>query len=207
MDDYHRWYDPAAGRWLAPDPEGFSAGDRNLERYVGNSPADLVDPLGLAPPTERDQMEIEYWKTYHNFQLMSTAIRRQQQEITILQDNLKLAARNTADLQRKLDAQFDNYEDALGYDVMMKIETDLRSLILAATGEDKRAREQMTTAAANLNKAYRLQLNNRYLQAKLRRRDVVGMVAFLRFGSVGHARRFILRTGRRTVQSTPWPSA
>ncbi|MBN9517375.1 hypothetical protein J0H58_02475, partial [bacterium] len=42
-----RWYDPAAGRWLQPDPLGFDAGDINLYRYVGNQPTGAADPSGL----------------------------------------------------------------------------------------------------------------------------------------------------------------
>ncbi|MGH7137900.1 MAG: RHS repeat-associated core domain-containing protein, partial [Pirellulales bacterium] len=49
VNDYHRWYDPLAGRWISDDPAGFVAGDPNLQRYVGNSPADATDPYGLAP--------------------------------------------------------------------------------------------------------------------------------------------------------------
>src|SRR5487761_1540978 len=49
---YHRPYEPATGHWLTPDPEGFAAGDHNLERYAGNQPTDEIDPSGLAggPP-------------------------------------------------------------------------------------------------------------------------------------------------------------
>ena len=40
-----RWYDPATGSWLSQDP---AAADVNLYRYVGNSPANATDPLGMA---------------------------------------------------------------------------------------------------------------------------------------------------------------
>ncbi len=40
-------YDPTVGRWLSNDPIGFAAGDTNLQRYVGNSPTNYVDPTGL----------------------------------------------------------------------------------------------------------------------------------------------------------------
>ena len=43
-----RWYDPVIGRWLSEDPSGFDGGDPNLYRYVGNSPANAVDPTGLS---------------------------------------------------------------------------------------------------------------------------------------------------------------
>jgi RHS repeat-associated protein len=45
--DHARYYDPASGRFLSTDPSGFSAGDANLYRYVGNSPLNNTDPTGL----------------------------------------------------------------------------------------------------------------------------------------------------------------
>ena len=42
-----RWYDPATGQFISQDPIGFSAGDPNLYRYVGNAPGDATDPEGL----------------------------------------------------------------------------------------------------------------------------------------------------------------
>ena len=42
-----RYYDAAIGRWTSQDPLGFAAGDANLYRYVGNSPTNATDPLGL----------------------------------------------------------------------------------------------------------------------------------------------------------------
>ena len=41
-----RYYDAATGRWVSQDPIGFTAGDANLYRYVGNGPALAVDPAG-----------------------------------------------------------------------------------------------------------------------------------------------------------------
>jgi RHS repeat-associated protein len=43
----HREYHPALGRPLQRDPIGFDAGDPNVYRWVGNSPAGRVDPYGL----------------------------------------------------------------------------------------------------------------------------------------------------------------
>jgi RHS repeat-associated protein len=42
-----RYYDAATGRWTTRDPSGFSAGDSNLYRYVGNGPTNGSDPSGL----------------------------------------------------------------------------------------------------------------------------------------------------------------
>jgi RHS repeat-associated protein len=42
-----RYYDPRTGAFIGQDPIGFAAGDDNLYRYVGNSPINLIDPLGL----------------------------------------------------------------------------------------------------------------------------------------------------------------
>ncbi len=42
-----RWYDPSIGRWMSEDPIGFSGGDANLYRYVGNQPTTFVDASGL----------------------------------------------------------------------------------------------------------------------------------------------------------------
>ena len=42
-----RYYDPAEGRFVGADPLLFAAGDVNLYRYVGNSPALFTDPSGL----------------------------------------------------------------------------------------------------------------------------------------------------------------
>ncbi|MEX2122008.1 MAG: RHS repeat-associated core domain-containing protein [Pirellulales bacterium] len=47
-----RWYDPQTGRFISEDPIGFEGGDANLNRYVGNDPANFTDPSGLV---ERDE--------------------------------------------------------------------------------------------------------------------------------------------------------
>jgi len=46
QDNRHRYYHPGVGRWLSRDPIG-EAGGMNLYGYVGNSPVNWVDPLGL----------------------------------------------------------------------------------------------------------------------------------------------------------------
>ncbi|MBN2653812.1 MAG: RHS repeat-associated core domain-containing protein [Nitrospirae bacterium] len=41
-----RYYDVNTGRFVSKDPIGFSAGDVNLYRYVGNNPVNrLIDKL------------------------------------------------------------------------------------------------------------------------------------------------------------------
>jgi RHS repeat-associated protein len=42
-----RYYMPAAGRWLNPDPNGLNGGP-NLYDYVRNRPIHMIDPFGLA---------------------------------------------------------------------------------------------------------------------------------------------------------------
>ena len=44
--DRARYYDPATGRFDEQDPSGYSAGDMDLYRYVGNGPTDGVDQTG-----------------------------------------------------------------------------------------------------------------------------------------------------------------
>jgi RHS repeat-associated protein len=44
-----RYYWPQGGRFLSTDPVGYDA-DLNLYTYVGNDPADAVDPTGDCPP-------------------------------------------------------------------------------------------------------------------------------------------------------------
>ena len=45
--DGARWYDAVNGVFVSQDPKGFSAGDANLSRYVGNDPTNLIDPSGM----------------------------------------------------------------------------------------------------------------------------------------------------------------
>lgn len=44
-----RYYHPADGRFISPDPIGQSGGSLNLYAYVSNNPVNLKDPLGLCP--------------------------------------------------------------------------------------------------------------------------------------------------------------
>ncbi|MDX1988204.1 MAG: RHS repeat-associated core domain-containing protein, partial [Candidatus Obscuribacter sp.] len=43
----HRYYSPKLGRFLQPDPIGYTGRDFNLYTYVGNSPQTYTDPMGL----------------------------------------------------------------------------------------------------------------------------------------------------------------
>jgi len=44
--NYHRYYDPSAGRYISSDPMGLKAG-MNTFAYVTNDPVNNIDPLGL----------------------------------------------------------------------------------------------------------------------------------------------------------------
>gem|GEM_PF-1600693 len=46
-----RYYAPRLQRFLSEDPLGFSGGDSNLYRYVGNAPNTGSDPTGLIKPS------------------------------------------------------------------------------------------------------------------------------------------------------------
>ena len=60
--DNARWYGPGVGRFDKLDPKGFSAGDVDLYRYVGNSPPNGVDPTGLSG----GQFWGDYWHYLNN---------------------------------------------------------------------------------------------------------------------------------------------
>ncbi len=44
-----RYYNPFLQRFLSPDPAGLAGGQANLYAYVGNSPMNSIDLLGLNP--------------------------------------------------------------------------------------------------------------------------------------------------------------
>jgi RHS repeat-associated protein len=50
-----RYYDPATGRFTTEDPIRQDSGDDNLYRYVGNDPANKIDPSG------RQHTDSERW--------------------------------------------------------------------------------------------------------------------------------------------------
>ncbi|MBL0379964.1 MAG: RHS repeat-associated core domain-containing protein [Desulfofustis sp. PB-SRB1] len=47
VKSWHRFYDPATGRYISADPIGLEGGI-NLYGYVQNDPVNKVDPLGLS---------------------------------------------------------------------------------------------------------------------------------------------------------------
>jgi RHS repeat-associated protein len=47
QNNTNRWYITHLGIFASQDPTGFSAGDANLGRYVGNNPTNATDPTGL----------------------------------------------------------------------------------------------------------------------------------------------------------------
>ena len=46
-------YDPTVGRFINLDPIGFTAGDTNTNRYVGNRVTIATDPTGLRETDDR----------------------------------------------------------------------------------------------------------------------------------------------------------
>ncbi|HXG08039.1 MAG TPA: RHS repeat-associated core domain-containing protein, partial [Nitrososphaera sp.] len=52
-----RYYSPAIGRFLQPDPLGYAGGDLNLYTYAFCNPLSLTDPRGLIPEARPDAEE------------------------------------------------------------------------------------------------------------------------------------------------------
>jgi len=46
QNNWYRWYNADAGRWLSEDPIGFAGSDANLSRYVTNDSVNWVDSTG-----------------------------------------------------------------------------------------------------------------------------------------------------------------
>jgi RHS repeat-associated protein len=101
-----RYYSAASGRFLSEDTIGFTAGDANLYRYVGNDPVGYVDPFGTDSESaaceprqmtddERRQME-ERWRILRETQ---TEIFEIMQDVTI----------NKAKTQDKMFNKWDEY--------------------------------------------------------------------------------------------------
>ena len=55
-----RYQSPTFGRFISEDPIGFAGGDVNLYAYVGSSPVNYTDPLGLYVDTALDIGSIGY---------------------------------------------------------------------------------------------------------------------------------------------------
>jgi RHS repeat-associated protein len=63
-----RAYDPDIGRWINRDPMG-EAGGLNLYDYVGNSPFDWRDPMGLVFRPPRNPNNSPRWPDYYQLNL------------------------------------------------------------------------------------------------------------------------------------------
>src|SRR5205085_10413077 len=53
-----RYYNPSLQRFISEDPLKFGGGDVNLYAYVGNSPIDFTDPIGLRPLTDCEKKKL-----------------------------------------------------------------------------------------------------------------------------------------------------
>jgi RHS repeat-associated protein len=54
--NYHRYYNPATGRYLTPDPIGLEGGI-NLFLFVLNNPLIFIDPYGLVKACAQDCLD------------------------------------------------------------------------------------------------------------------------------------------------------
>jgi RHS repeat-associated protein len=60
-----RYYDPELQRFLSLDPIGFSSGDFNFYRYVGNDPVNFLDPYGSAKFCPKKKTKTKtVWKSF-----------------------------------------------------------------------------------------------------------------------------------------------
>jgi hypothetical protein len=98
-NDNARWYDSATGRFWQQDPIGFSAGDGNLYRYVGNGPTNYTDPSGLVDTSGFDQKKgttvgsvimVRYKDKYLGFTVIDPAA-TQEEMVKIREAQLKAA--------------------------------------------------------------------------------------------------------------------
>jgi RHS repeat-associated protein len=58
-----RDYDPSIGRWTCKDPIGFADGHANAYSYVGDEPANLIDPEGTSGRDPWGAVR-DWWKTH-----------------------------------------------------------------------------------------------------------------------------------------------
>jgi RHS repeat-associated protein len=66
VNDYHRWYDPATGKWISQDPSGFQGRDPDLSRYAFNEPLAGIDSTGL------QDAEVTFVPVYQYFVVTQT---------------------------------------------------------------------------------------------------------------------------------------
>lgn len=93
----HRELHPAMGRPLQRDPLGFGAGDANVYRWEGNTPASVTDPMGLqyAPPIAntpnadvwRDDDERRAWEELRDAHQAEQA-RRNRNRVNVREGNI-----------------------------------------------------------------------------------------------------------------------
>jgi RHS repeat-associated protein len=114
VEDYHRWYDPATGAWLSADPKGFIARDANLDRYVGNAPADKTDATGLDPSATiaalQAQLQTAYSDLWHGQDSFADASRDYSRHRAKLQNRLNTASRT---FHVGIDVEVTNHEDGI----------------------------------------------------------------------------------------------